>query len=150
MCFLSARTRCPSLLPHLAKSWNAKTREVNWEELGSPTFERLLDDLPGASHCLMIPLTSTFNLECREEFPPGKYGRKDVSSEVRARIRLENLFALRMAALAKNLCQNNKPRLIAAPTENEPVSFQVAGIPGYLFSHKCHSDEVGLCSHWVR
>ena len=63
---LSVSPALPSVIPVLAKSWN-ETGEVNREELAEDlTFERLLNDLPGVSHCLMIPVTSTFNLECRE------------------------------------------------------------------------------------
>ena len=116
----------PSVISDLAKSWKAETREVNREELAEDlTFERPLNDLTGATRCLTIPLTSAFNLECREELPPGIHGRKDVSSEVKARIRSENLFAVRMAALAEKLCPTNKPWLIAAPAEINPSVFRL-------------------------
>ena len=124
-----------NVISDLAKSWKAETREVNREELAEDImFERLLNDLTGVTYCLMFPLTSTFNEECREELSPGIYGRKDVPSEVKARIRSENLFAIRMASLANKLCQTNKPWLIAAPAEINPSVFRLPEFRA-TFSH---------------
>ena len=124
-----------NVITDLAKSWKAETREVNREELAEDfMFERLLNDLTGVTHCLMFPLTSTFNEECREELSPGIYGRKDVPSEVKARIRSENLFAIQMASLANKVCQTNKPWLIAVPAEINPSVFRLPEFPA-TFSH---------------
>ena len=105
----------PSVLPDLAKSWNADPGSQPGRACGGPDVRTAAERPRGG---VTLP----------------DDGREDVSSEVRARICLENLFALRMAALAKNLFQNKKPWLVAAPAESKPSVFRLPEFRA-TFSH---------------